>query len=310
MVNPFEHKETISNELFNEHTSHLNIEENLSPKVLLLRGIVGSTKIKHVFTNTEFIQSVDYLDLENRNTEILPIDRLRNYVSPDIEIEEFCKFFKESKFLYQNNSFFERLNNEFANYYYHTSKGSHTTAFVYIYRILEIISYSFPLIYASKAEDFKGTYTYLKDCFAGNKDKGELGFFKSFIKIVFKNDPIYESSLRIDITADTSDIQTLIHKSFRKVCPPELFDDRDTNEPTRIAIKFTEYSSFIINLRNRFFHLSNSGQHNLESDDIYDADHFFSLCNKQSINWISIVLIEVLKFSIERAGIASTENPE
>lgn len=305
MSKPFEHYDILPAELFNEHTSSLKIQSESAPKIALLRGIIGSSRIKHQFTKIEFDQTIDFLDLEKKNTAKQPIERLKDYIAPELTIEEFCQYFSNKKFLFGNFGFFERLNNEYSNFYYHTVRNSHTTAFIYIYRILETISYSFPLIYASKAEDFKGTYSFLKDCFSsnkGDKDKGELGFFKSFVRIVFKDDPMFENSLRVDIAAETTEAQQLIFNSFKKACPEDIFDSNDTLEPERIAIKFSEYSSFIINLRNRFFHLFNSGQSNLESNEIYDSDHFFSLTNNQSINWLSIILVEIFKFSIEKGG--------
>lgn len=171
---------------------------------------------------------------------------------------------------------------------------------------METISYAFPLIYASKTDDFIGTYNYLKDFLTGNRDKGELGFFKSFIKIIFNGDPLSESSISIDIVVDSEEVdereslQRVFFNSFRKACPDVNIYSADTEEPRKISVKFSDYSSFIINLRNRFFHLFSSGQPNLLSDDIIDADFFFKLVNKPTAYWISLVLLEILKHSIEK----------
>jgi len=301
-MKPFEHIETLDASIFDVNTDSLRIEESSSPKIILLRSIVGSVKIRHILSQKEFDQSIDYLDLNNTNPETNPLIRLKNYISDELPIEDFTAYFANKKLLYQNNEFFKRLNNEFTNYYYYENKHSYTTAFIYVYRILELISYAFPLIYASKTDDFNGTYSFFKSFFKGNSDsdKGELGFFKSFIKVIFKDNPINESSIRIDIKGETEDVQQIFFDAIRKVCTRNIFDDDDCDEPRRIAIKFTEYSSFIINVRNRFFHLFNGGHSNLQSDEIIDADYFFSLINSQSINWICIVLVEILNFSIER----------
>ena len=96
----------------------------------------------------------------------------------------------------------------------------------------------------------------------------------------------------------------MFFNAIKKACPENLFDSNDTEEPRKIAIKFSEYSSFIINVRNRFFHLFNSGQPNLQSDEILDADFFFSMINKQSVNWLSVILLEVLSFSLERTTLS------
>lgn len=296
----FEHIELMNAEAFNEHTLSLSVLENPTPKVILLRGLIGSIKIKHKFSQHEFDQTVDYFDLANLNIGVSPVERLKNYISQELSTDELGKIFKDRRFLHQNQNFFQNLTNEFSNYYYYENKQSHTTAFAYLYRILETISYAFPLIYAAKTDDFKGTYNFLKECLTGNREKGELGFFKSFIKVVFENDPIFESSISIDIVAETEEIQQLFFDSFKKACPDVNIYSDDTDEPRKLSIKFPEYSSFIICLRNRFFHLFNSGQPNLQSDDILDSDYFFKLVNKQTTYWLSLVLLEILKHSIER----------
>lgn len=57
-------------------------------------------------------------------------------------------------------------------------------SFVHIYRTLEFISYSFPLIYASKSMDYRGSYEKLKKFMSGDSD-GELKFLKTFLKELF-----------------------------------------------------------------------------------------------------------------------------
>lgn len=298
----FEHFETLGDGEFNEITSSLKIREGQSPKIILLRSVVGSVKIKHNLTDTIFEQNLDYLDPDSTRSHLSPLNKIALYLGNDISLQELGAIFQNRRFVYQNQVFFERLNKEFSNYYYYQSKESYTTAFAFLYRILETVSYAFPLIYASKSQDYKGTYSFLKECLTGNKDKGELGFFKSFIKVAFEDDPLFESSINIEILAETEEIQSIFFKAIDKACPEKnIFSPIDTIEPRRFSINFSDYSSFIINLRNRFFHLFNSGQPNLQSDDILDADYFFKLVNKQTAYWLTIVLIEILKHNISRA---------
>ena len=181
MIRPFEHIEVIDQAAFTAETSNLNLATNLYPKLALIRGIVGSIRIKHTISQIEFDQTVDYLDLQGRNAGKNPLEKLKDYISEEITLADLDGIFGDRVFLLQNQKFFERLTQEFNNYYFYQNRRSFTTAFAFIYRILETISYAFPLIYATKTNDFRGTYTLLKDYMSGNKDKGELGFFKSFI---------------------------------------------------------------------------------------------------------------------------------
>lgn len=300
MIKPFEYTEVLSTSDFNDNTSVFNLNNILSPKLVLLRGIVGSIRLHHTLSQTNFEQNVDYLDLQGINAGKSVFERLKEYISEDLSNDDIFQVFKNQKYIVQNNDFFESLCNEFNNFYYYENKGSHTTAFAFIYRILETISYAFPLTYAVKTNNFQGTYSLLKGYLNGVKDKGELGFFKKFIQELFKDDPAPESSITIEINHPDVDIQKAFFKSFKKACPdPNLYDPNDTDEPNRISIKFTEYSSFVINLRNRFFHFFNSGQPNLHSSDIMDADSFFGMVNKKSVYWISVVLFQIIKVNIE-----------
>jgi hypothetical protein len=305
MILPFEYKEKIPEGNFSESTLSLNIEKNSAAKLILLRGIIGSISITHTLTQTTFDQSLDYLDLKGKYVGVSPIERLRNYISNnEITTDDLGDIFREKKFLFQNKRFYEILNTEFSNYYYYNNKESYTTAFAYLYRILETISYSFPLIYASRATDFIGTYNFLKDWMTGDKKAGELGFFKKFIVTTFSNDPAIakDSSINIDIEGESTEIQQYFFDAFKKACNNPSIFAQDTQEPIRLSVKFTEYSSFIINLRNRFFHLLNSGQPNLQSDDILDSDHFFKMVNKPTAYWLSIILIQVLKHNIPESS--------
>ena len=296
--------EVIDQAAFTAETSNLNLATNLYPKLALIRGIVGSIRIKHTISQIEFDQTVDYLDLQGRNAGKNPLEKLKDYISEEITLADLDGIFGDRVFLLQNQKFFERLTQEFNNYYFYQNRRSFTTAFAFIYRILETISYAFPLIYATKTNDFRGTYTLLKDYMSGNKDKGELGFFKSFIKVLFGADPALTSSITINIYGDTDEIQQKFFSSITKACPdPDIYDPADTDEPRKLSVKFTEYSSFIINLRNRFFHLFNSGQPNLQSDDILDADAFFYQVNEKSIYWISLVLLEIIKNNLPRVRV-------
>ena len=108
-MQPFEHIELMNAEAFNEHTSNLSVAANPSPKVILLRGLIGSIKIKHNFSQQEFDQTTDYFDLANANAGLTPIERLRQYISQEYTTDELGAIFKNRKFLHQNQLFFEIL---------------------------------------------------------------------------------------------------------------------------------------------------------------------------------------------------------
>ena len=88
-----------------------------------------------------------------------------------------------------------------------------------------------------------------------------------------------------------------IYKTILHICDKNTFDEPRNAENSRISIKFSEFSSFIITIRNRFFHLKNSQDNNIQSVDIVDSDHFFSLINRKCAYFLSLVTLVVIKNS-------------
>lgn len=174
--------------------------ERDSDTLLILRILSGNAKVIHNYTNSEIKSRVNYFssDFEkfgNWKNE-LPI-----LISEDIKSDDLSKYIESTKYL--NRKFYSSILSELSQFLYHENKGSHTTAFLFIYRILEKISYAFPLIYTSKAQDFHRSFESLKKMMKGDDSKGELGFFKTFVSTLYDGDSISETS--IDISFQISD---------------------------------------------------------------------------------------------------------
>jgi len=297
-MKPFEHYDVINQSEFLDYQKSFEINEHTSPIIIIIRGITGSLKIKQIFSDIEYVQNIDYLDINDENRQPY-FEKIKEYITPELPEVEFFNYYSNTKFNRKNFKFYSRLCTELDNFYYFQNKESYITAFVYIYRILETISYSFPLIYASKTDDFIGSYENFKSWISGNKEKGERGFFKTFIETIVKNDPLEEHTIDINIVAESDEIKSYFFNAIKRVCPEEVFNLEHTNEPNKLSINFVEFHSLIINIRNRFFHLLNSGQQNLQSDELLDSEYFFSLINKSCMNWLSLVIFEILSITIE-----------
>ncbi|RFZ82767.1 hypothetical protein DYU05_11395 [Mucilaginibacter terrenus] len=268
-------------------------------KYRILRILVGEVTLRHIATDTTFRQEIDYISKSYSSEEGVHIHRkLVSYIGDEISEAEAARYFFEIPYSLRNKDFFQRLENEVTNYLFYQSKSSFTTAYVFIYRILEMISFSFPMIYAAKTYDFKHTYGTLKEYFAENKGNsvGELGFLKSAIQSIFKRHVLAESTVDLILDYESEDTQSQIYEAIMGVTKPDLYHG-DTVANRKIAIRFTEVSSFIIIIRNRFFHLFNRGDKNLESIDIVDADMLFSKLNEPLFSWIAVVYLEVIRFT-------------
>lgn len=313
---------------------NVQINKNAPSYYFILRGLVGNLKIKQNFRDETFVQNIDYLDPKysdliyseennlfeesevNEKKEIgaeLKVElsnlitllkfkssftKLEKYFGEDFNLEDLSILLNDRQLSFRNKVFFDNLNNEFLNFYYNTSKNNHTIAFLHLYRILEYTSYTFPLLYAVSTKDFSNSFESLRTLFSGDKDKGELKVYKDFINEIYGKDKYYSRiTIDIDIISDLPEYNERIYKTLLKICDAEIFELSKNSENSKVAIKFTEFSSFIITVRNRFFHLKNSQSNNMHSIDIVDSEHFFKLINRKCAYFISLITFEIIKKS-------------
>jgi hypothetical protein len=276
------------------------LSETSPPNYNILRIIMGGVSVTNNDTSITSDFTTNFLSLYYSFNNLLSAEEnLVAILNDSIELDDLEKFFFDRRYSTKNKEFFNRLENEFCNFLTYQSKGNFTTAFIFIYRILEVISFSFPLIYASKTYDFKHTYGKLSEIFSNNagSTKGELGFLKSAIKVMFENSELLETSIDIELT-DEHEKNEKIFKAIKSVIDNKIFHT-DTIENSKVSICFGDVSSFIITLRNRFFHLFNRGDKNLESIEIIDPDYLFSKINEPIFAWICVIYIEINKFLLE-----------
>lgn len=283
-----------------EVTERFHLSDSTPSNYNILRLMIGGVAVTNLVTEDRNSFNKNYLALYyNFENDINLEANLAQILNESIDVDDLAEFFFTRKYNLKNKEFFKRLENEFCNFLTYQSKGSYTTAFIFLYRILEVVSYSFPLIYASKTYDFKHTYSKLKDIFQSNSgnSNGELGFFKSAIKVMFENSDLFNTSIDI-ILEDEFEKNKKIFTAIKSVCDEKFFHT-DTIENDKISICFGEVSSFIITLRNRFFHLFNRGDKNLESIEVIDPDYLFHKINEPLFTWICVIYVEINKFLLE-----------
>ncbi len=214
----------------------------------------------------------------------------------DLTIEDIDEYIRIKKFT--NKSFYREILYEALNFFTHKQRGAHTSAFIYLYRLLERVSYCFPLIYVSMTDDFKKSYNVVKSFFGDSKDKDELGFFKTFIDTIFKDDAILDTTVDFDFAAPgqnmagaerlCSVIKDLLGRDFRK---EGLLGE------SSISVEYGNVGRFIITIRNGFFH-NLSRKDNINSERLEDSDTLFNLINDRCFYWICSVFLAVISYNI------------
>ena len=264
--------------------------------------MIGSAQIDHMTRGTSINLTIDYLSPFYPTIQTDPIKIILDYCGGALTPGDIHTFYSDTRNRITNQDFYKKLVIEVSQFCTHQESGNFTAAFVYIYRILELISFPFPLMYASQTSDFKHTYSFLKNYFeenTGNK-KGELGFYKSFLSQTFSANPLASTSVDFDLSvAPDTDLQKRLFNKIRQVCAGNILHSA-TSQYSQISVNFLEMSSFIITIRNRFFHQFNRGDTNFEESEIYDSDHVFSILNEKCFGFISTIYFEVLKNSWSR----------
>lgn len=288
----FEYSECFTNRTLSRIPDELKIKGNNDANVLLIiRLLSGAIKVKHVSTSKSFSQKENYFSSDFIGYANNWDKRLPELIAENYSAVQFADYLDSTKF--KNKAFYKNILSELSYFFLYQSKEIHSSAFVFLYRALEHVSYAFPLIYASKTDDFSKTFNFLRELMSGDKNAGELGFFKSFLKTVYLDDPIYESSVDFPILLETESEQKEVFNILKDLCKEGMLA-ASTESPRVLSIKYTEVGSFIITIRNRFFHYMNGGAKNIESSSISDVDTLFSLVNKKCLYWFATVLLAVV----------------
>lgn len=258
----------------------------------LIRLLMGSVCIKNEFCIWQTIeQKTNYLILGAPHVELFSEEIYRGLFSENNESVE--NYVKRSG---QNNiSLFKDLVNEYCLFFYYKEKEIHTLSFLYVYRILERMSLTFPMLYATISDDYNGSFNTLRAFF--KESNSELDFFKKFTKKILEVE-YQDYKVVFNITGENEFVRAKYYEILSNLC--SKFDSEREPEAFRITIKNKYTIILLINLRNRYFHFMSGGQENIRSTDLLNPDGFFSLLNEHFINYLSIIYFKLIKEKLSR----------
>lgn len=188
-----------------------------------------------------------------------------------------------------NKGFFEVLLNEIARSLVASANGNHLSAFVYIYRALEHMSYALPFFHARHSTNYVKAFNDLRALIASGD--GELKFCDKFIGFIFKADPVYSAykyRLNFDQTYKLK-FDRYLNGHHSKYCD---------NSSGHSEIDFLKAFGFIVDVRNKFFHHLSGSNQSASSKDIVDADAFFGPINEIACSLISLLLGRIIAAEI------------
>lgn len=267
---------------------------HLSEEALVLRLFLGRIKIrKNAEPDRIICQYTNYTSFPYARINRLTFDVMSRAISvDDIRYDSVKRalnlYFMQNR---KNSRIYKSVLFELTSAMVKTSPMEQ---FIHLYRCLEHISFSFPLIYATITRDYAGTYNSLKSFVSG---KNELGFLKAFLRVLFEDDQMYDTTFEMNVDMDNIDIaRTEFSRAFEKI--PYSF------EQNRFCIKYKDMISFIIIVRNRYFHFftGQENRSNLVANE-YDISDFFRAINPHIINWFGIVFCKMLQHGLESISI-------
>lgn len=270
----------------------LNVSENRNHLLGIFRLLTGSVNCTDEYLNKSYKFRTNYFQLPFQINERVNKSILLDQFENDVELSDLNEYFRVDR---RNKLFYETIECELLKCLIANKQQNYSLAFFYLYRIIEGISYSLPLIYASKSKDYNKSFELFQKFFNNVKD-GELAFFKKFIEEVYKNEDFFNSTINIKL--DLIEIEELKEKYYKIYT--SIIVKKDTIiefiEFEELNISFIGYFEFLIGIRNKYFHfLQGTKKENIRTIDVLYPEIFFKPIIDNGINWVSIILFEIMK---------------
>lgn len=264
---------------------------NTSSCGILLELVMGKMEILNSNGEILYDQETNYAKLPAEIQNTHTYEQFNEILNTDV-LDNTCRSICNRFMLYDrtNNFIYEHILNELTQYFL-VHQSSPCEGFVHLYRALEFMSYSFPLIYASKSRSYRGTYDSLKKFLSGDGG-GELKFFEKFLKEIFDSDIAYQ--YEFEVYVDSDNIEEL-KSEFQEIFKIDFF----TFEGNTLVFKFRNVMELFIGIRNRYFHmLLGQGKNNFLNIE-YDKNDLFRSLNPIFVNWLVIIFVKIIQHGIE-----------
>lgn len=273
----------------------LSLKKNLSPALRIFRLITGSCEIKDQYYGKTYKLRRNYTNIPFKKNR-LNYSSLQGNFPEEVTRNDLSNYFSSLK---SNEEFYSLIEFELINCLTARDNGRYLEAFVFLYRLLEGISYSVPLMYMSRAKNFMQSFKSMQAAMPTSEKEGELLLFKHFIETSWKDKDFFSATLDINLSKiEVEELRSIYFAIYKKHVEKGAVSSETEDE--EICIRFSGFRGFLVSIRNRYFHfLQGSWQKNIESGEIVFPDLFFKPLIDLGLNWIAICLFEIFMFDIE-----------
>jgi len=290
----FKLKEAIPRNYRSAIPREFRINPNTYSDILFIRLLSASADLFNQKTNVLVKTKKNFSSFPYQIVTRKSSKQIKSFLNP-YKIDDYIKY--SQKYSARNRIFFDNLLQELAFFLYYSNKDQHQAAFVNLYRILEYISYSFPLIHSLKCHNFYGSFNSLRSYF-NNEKTSELKFFEKFIENLFDGTTFLDITTRFDFSCSDMVIAENCFKILYNLLGNNIWITVDQNNML-LELENKKLISLFINLRNRYFHFAIGGQRNIQNTDLKDPDFFFERVNDQFLNWIGFIYSTIIKETLE-----------
>ena len=274
------------------------VNDDGAPVFECLRLLTGTVDIYHKSTLQTLRSRHCFLTQSSRR---LGRGTLKSIVSrvfdQDLTIEDAAAYLTKGGS--DNKKFWSELNAEICLCLDARSKKRNVEAFLYLYRMLEMVSLALPLVYASSQPDYKKALDFLK-ALSSNPRDGDLAIFKQFSRSIATEGGYtaltFDFFVRHQNASWRAEAQSQIESHIlSELSAAACFSDNGE----KFSIPFAEMSSFYVTFRNKLFHNSQSGS-NFRLDPLFGASSLCGIVIDQTLYWFTLVVVEIVKAHARR----------
>lgn len=276
----------------------LGVNNNGTPIFECIRLLYGTVDIFDKESGSTRKNQFSFITQDKRRRDKHAVERLiRHMFDGDLDINDAAQFLNKGRL--DNRDFWEDLKAEICLCLVARNKDRNVEAFLYLYRVLEVVSIALPLVYASAEPDYRRAMEFIKSLSKDDRDS-DLTVFRNFVASAAKLGNYEE--LYFDFPFDGMGLpwrQEALRQLKGYIFDKYNIEYRLMDNDEGFSIKFTSIPLFFISFRNRLFHNSKTGD-NLKIDNLGGADKICKILVDPMMYWFGLVLIEIIKVQAKR----------
>lgn len=256
-----------------------------------LRLITGSANLQDRSTGQVFAITTNELRL-GINRSANPNRILSTVFEGALSEEEYVEFLRGVGT--RNANFFMKLRDEVALCVLAKKQKRFTESFLYLYRVLELISVAFPMLYAMTHKDFYDVHNFLKSLLSSDKD-GDLRILQKAIPHISRNGGIDSLSMEFSVAGYDLDYISVLKNQLNLLVKPQVNGfEFEENGDILFRVPFDSAPSLMATIRNRMFHMK-IAEKNFVLGQLGGSERICEMCVNEMIYWFALTYSELVR---------------